>query len=175
MIDRELQLQILRELKKGRLKKTQLYLREINYEGNVEDIEFNVRYLNELGLLEGARIKPVLHNWVEGKTEPIANPRGILLEGRITAQGVDFLEDDGGVSAILGTVTVKLHADTVRDLIDAKIVDSDAIPQEEKPALRKALKGMKEEGLKQLTTRLISYGLDQGAITAQQLGQWLNN
>lgn len=44
-----------------------------------------------------------------------------LGESRITAAGLDFLEDDGGLSAILGVVTVRLHADTIRALIDAKI------------------------------------------------------
>ncbi|UQI38830.1 hypothetical protein [Vreelandella venusta] len=83
------------------------------------------------------------------------------INGVITARGIDFLEDDGGLSAILGTVTVKLHADTIRDLIDAKITESNTIPEQEKPALREALKGMKEEGLKQLTTRLVSYGIEQ--------------
>src|SRR5271169_1802463 len=30
---------------------------------------------------------------------------------KITAQGLDFLEEDGGLSAILGIVTVKIQAD----------------------------------------------------------------
>lgn len=42
----------------------------------------------------------------------------------ITVSGLDFLEDDGGLSAILGVVTVKLHADTIRDMIVAKIESS---------------------------------------------------
>ncbi|MGA9219671.1 MAG: hypothetical protein WBZ57_00605, partial [Pseudomonas graminis] len=48
-----------------------------------------------------------------------------------TAQGMDFLADDGGVGAILGTVTVKLHEDTLRQLIEAKIQAAD-IPAEQK-------------------------------------------
>lgn len=32
----------------------------------------------------------------------------------ITPEGLDFLVDDGGLSAILNTVTVKLHEDTAR-------------------------------------------------------------
>ena len=35
--------------------------------------------------------------------------------------GIDFLTDDGGLSAILGVVTVKLHSDTIQALIAAKI------------------------------------------------------
>ena len=45
---------------------------------------------------------------------------------RITAKGIDFLEDDGGLSAILGVVTVKLHADTLREMLAKKIDASSA-------------------------------------------------
>lgn len=37
-------------------------------------------------------------------------------ESTITAASLDFLEDDGGLSAILGIITVKLHADTIKGL-----------------------------------------------------------
>jgi hypothetical protein len=133
----------------------------------------NLHYLEGHGLVELGRSDPfsIRHTFGEKKFNG-SKPNGSV---RITEAGMDFIQDDGGLTSILGTVTVKLHADTIRDLIDAKIVESNAIPEQEKTALREALKGLKEEGLKQLTTRLISYGLDQGAITAQQLGQWLNN
>jgi hypothetical protein len=45
---------------------------------------------------------------------------------KITAKGVDFLENDGGLSAILGVVTVKLHADTLREMLAKKIEASSA-------------------------------------------------
>ena len=43
----------------------------------------------------------------------------------ITAKGLDFLEDDGGLSAILGAITVKLDPDDLRALIAARIEESD--------------------------------------------------
>ena len=43
---------------------------------------------------------------------------------KITARGLDFLQDDGGLTAILGTVTVKLHEDTIRDLLKTKLENS---------------------------------------------------
>ncbi|MGP9764571.1 hypothetical protein ACT3UM_02435 [Halomonas sp. AOP13-D3-9] len=169
MVNRELQLLLLERLKAGGLKKYQTQLEASEYR-HVNEVDFNLRYLSELGLLECTQWNVILTRPDNHQAE-IA---GVSVTGRITAKGVDFLEDDGGISAILGTVKVKLHADTLRGLIDAKIVENEAIPEQEKHALREALKGMKEEGLKQLTTRLISYGLDQGAITAQQLSTWLN-
>jgi hypothetical protein len=77
----------------------------------------------------------------------------------ITAAGLDFLEDDGGLSAILGVVTVKLHADTIRDLIDAKI-ETSSLPAEEKSKLRKALAGLSEAGLREVITGLVKIGLN---------------
>jgi hypothetical protein len=77
----------------------------------------------------------------------------------ITAAGLDFLEDDGGLSAILGVVNVKLHADTIRDLIGAKI-ETSPMPAEEKSKLRKVLAGLSEAGLREATTELVKIGLN---------------
>lgn len=165
-VDRELQKKWLLELKEHYPRWIRIY--DIAgmvqaLDDNSEHAEANLYYLMEHGLVDrygGSKNYEKQHE---------------IITARITQAGIDFLEDDGGLSAILGTITVKLHADTIRDLIDAKIVESKSIPEQEKPALREALKRMKEDGLKQLTTRLISYGLDQGAITAQQLIHWLHS
>jgi len=77
----------------------------------------------------------------------------------ITARGLDFLADDGGLSAILGVVTVKLHADTIRDLIAAKI-EATEMPAEEKSALKRHLAALSETALKAATTDLVRTGLD---------------
>lgn len=78
---------------------------------------------------------------------------------KITAAGIDFLADDGGLSAILGVVTVKLHADTIRDLMAAKIDESN-LPVEEKSALKRHLAGLSETALKVAATDLVKLGLD---------------
>ncbi|MGY4876488.1 hypothetical protein ACLUEY_01225 [Vreelandella aquamarina] len=173
MVNRELQRDILDMLKKGQLKHTNFMLARISETATLEEARFNINYLVDLNLIENGDAKPMINRWVVGSDEPAVTPSEILISGRVTAKGVDFLEEDGGISATLATVTVKLHADTIRDLIDAKIVESNAIPDDDKPALREALKGMKEEGLKQLTTRLVSYGLEQGSISAQQIMNWM--
>ncbi|SFB38362.1 hypothetical protein SAMN03159488_03419 [Pseudomonas sp. NFIX10] len=67
----------------------------------------NLYYLRELGLVTLL------------DSEYIDGGRAIHC-ATITAKGIDFIEDDGGVSAILGTVTVKLHEETLRQLIEAK-------------------------------------------------------
>ncbi|WP_459696589.1 hypothetical protein [Acidisoma sp. C75] len=80
-------------------------------------------------------------------------------EMTITARGLDFLEEDGGLSAILGVVTVKLHSETIRQLIEAKI-DQAEIPDEEKSALRKALATLPQIALQAATSDLVRAGLN---------------
>jgi hypothetical protein len=110
-----------------------------------EDVYTNLKYLEEHGLCEsGVRV----------------STDGLIAWGgsTITAQGIDFLEDDGGVSAILRTVTVRLHADTIRDLLVAKI-EAEPIPEAEKSRLKTALKGLSETALKDATTDLVHLGI----------------
>lgn len=42
----------------------------------------------------------------------------------LTAKGLDFIADDGGLGAILGDVTVRLHGDALRDLLISRVQSS---------------------------------------------------
>lgn len=79
-----------------------------------------------------------------------------------TEKAFDFLADDGGLSAILGVITVKLHSDTVQSLIAAKI-DQAEITDEEKGLLKTELGKIKDTALSTLTENAIN------AIPATQL------
>lgn len=155
-LDRELQKQFLIELSEIYPEQKKDFYESFEQEGT-DKISQNLVYLGDQGLIKLYKSVKV------GRKQTYS--------GSITCKGIDFLEEDGGISAILSTITVRLHADTIRTLIETKITESEVIPENEKPALREALKGMKEEGLKQLTTRLVGHSLDKGAITAQQLWQ----
>jgi hypothetical protein len=72
------------------------------------------------------------------------------------SEGLDFLEADGGWSAILNVVTIKFDADTLRALLEAKI-DVSSIP--EKSIIKKTIEGMSEAALKTATTDLVRIGL----------------
>ena len=112
----------------------------------VHELAANLRYLEEHGLCESG-----VQVGIDGHI--MLNP------STITAAGIDFLAEDGGLSAILGVVTVKLHADTIRDLIAAKI-DAAAIPAAEKSRLKKALASLPEKALGAAATDLVKSGLD---------------
>lgn len=77
---------------------------------------------------------------------------------RITAGGIDFIEEDGGLTAILGVMTVKLHADTIRDLILAQIEASE-VDSSVKEQLKTSVRNLPAKGLEAVVTRLAQEGL----------------
>ena len=50
------------------------------------------------------------------------------MKPKITEKGLDFLKDDGGLTAILGIVTVRFEADTIRTILQIKVNQSDLSP-----------------------------------------------
>jgi hypothetical protein len=76
-------------------------------DGNDRRFYLNLFYLQEHDLCETS---------TQENSDGFISWRGT----KITAKGVDFLENDGGLSAILGVVRVKLHADTLRDILAKK-------------------------------------------------------
>ncbi|HMN33908.1 MAG TPA: hypothetical protein PKE36_00635 [Chiayiivirga sp.] len=78
---------------------------------------------------------------------------------QITARGIDFLADDGGLGAILGVMTIKLHEDSLKALIEAKIQASD-LPQPEKKRYLDQLRELPGETTKHLALKLVDLGLE---------------
>jgi hypothetical protein len=78
---------------------------------------------------------------------------------RVTAKGLDFLEDDGGLSAILGTVVVKLHSDTIRELLQQRIANSD-LPHDKKFWLQDQIKRLSNEALSEIAKQLVHRGIE---------------
>ena len=143
MLDRAVQRQIL-ELLREHYPRSVTAAHDLNL--GAQQAAANLKYLEEHGLCKsGMKLG-------EGVSIQFS-------QSTITAAGLDFLEDDGGLSAILGVVNVKLHADTIRDLIGAKI-ETSTMPAEEKSKLRKVLAGLSEASLRAMTTDLVKSGLD---------------
>lgn len=120
-----------------------------------EDDLANLWYLKEQGLVDGGLEMSITQAY--------------LFDGaRITAKGLDFLADDGGLSAILGTVTVRIHADSIRELLLARI-DSSNAPAEKKSWLKKQVETASSETIKRIVDSL----LDQGVKRAPELLEWV--
>ena len=122
-------------------------------------VDVSIIYLADQGLCE---IERSFRIW------PSAGP------ARITAKGLDFLADDGGLGAILNVVTVKLHADTIREMLAAK-VDASDLPEEKKLALRTAIGKMSGAAMTAATGDLAKMGLEHAPDAVHWLERLVNS
>jgi len=131
---------------------------------NTEEKELarELQYLVEHGLLHKNAISFSLDNQIS------------LCNVKITNKGMDFLQEDGGLSAILNVVTVKFEADTLKALLTSKINSSDE-PDEKKSELIKAVEGLPADGLRHLMTKVLDKGMDSIPHLMPYLSQALNN
>lgn len=107
----------------------------------------NVIYMAEHGLLRTKHTEP--------------SPGNIhFVEVKITAKGLDFLQDDGGLGAILGVVTIRLEDEGLRKVIFDKI-SSSTEDQGTKSQLIQAVRSLPSEGLKHVALKLVDQGLDK--------------
>lgn len=91
---------------------------------------------------------------------------------RITPRGQDFLLDDGGLSAVLGVVTIKIHEDSVRALLLAKVEESDLAP-EQRSALVEAIRSLPAAAARTAIDKLIGLGVQHLPSGFHELHTWL--
>lgn len=111
-------------------------------------IQVNLFYLAEHGLIEPSAIR-----------DAYGAPRMMLL-AKITANGLDFLEADGGIGAILNVVTVKFEAESIRKLIEEKILQS-PIDKGQKDSLLGKVRGFSGDVLKTIVLKLVEIGVEK--------------
>ncbi|ALQ94278.1 hypothetical protein XFPR_07105 [Xylella fastidiosa] len=76
----------------------------------------------------------------------------------LTPRGIDFLAEDGGLSAILGVVNVRLTQDTVRDLLLQRIVDCDA-DNTVKGKVIEQIKSLPASGIQKIAEKVLEASL----------------
>lgn len=127
-------------------------------EGDVPDDvrAANLYYLAEHGLITTA-------------VEINADMSFFYRPAQITKDGLDFLAADGGLTAILGVVTIKFHEDTLKALIEEKITDSELAPADKNRYVA-ALRSLPADATKHLAMKLLDLGLTHapGALHAIQ-------
>ncbi|MGX9715072.1 hypothetical protein ACWYXJ_12535 [Janthinobacterium lividum] len=111
-----------------------------------DSIIFNLRYLQAHGLVESGLTKFMDGKWAQS---------GAF----ITHDGLDFLEADGGLSAILGVVMVKFHDDTIKQIFETHIQASN-LPAVEKTGFLDQLRQLRGESIKHLTLKLLDAAAD---------------
>ena len=106
----------------------------------------NLTYLEEHGFVHAG-----IQTFLDGNRQGTG--------ARITCHGIDFIENDGGITAMLNTVTIKFHSESLRQLIELRVAESN-LPAAEKGLLQKAVRELPGEAIKSLTTKLVEKGLD---------------
>ena len=106
----------------------------------IESEMYNMHYLAGHGLIE---LKVPNHDRVPAAT--------------ITSRGLDYLENDGGLSAILGVVVVRLDEDTLKALLLEKLEEADE-PESVKEKVRSVLIGLLAKAVDQAATHMIEKG-----------------
>ena len=153
LLDRGVQRTLLERL--GNAYPEQLDVRELGADIATNVLNVNVSYLVEHGL-------------VHAKFTNYLSDPNVLVLARITAEGIDFLADDGGLGAILKVQTIRLHEDTVRALLIRQV---EASPEDEtvKSKLIDQLKALPAEGV----GRLAEKALDAGLQALPSVVRWL--
>ena len=126
-----------------------------------ERVDANLCYLAEHGL-----IKKCIE--LTGDGFALHTNNGI----QCTKSGMDFLADDGGLGAVLGVVTIKIHEDTLRELLERKVLESDT-PPAEKSRLVQGLKGLSAEAIKHLTLKVLDEGVGRLPAVVALIGTYL--
>lgn len=144
-IDRELQLRILTCLRRMFPSSCNVF-NDIEGTGESDQLIANLIYLEQHGLIDSGVIFGI-------------DGHASYSRSAINASGLDFLEADGGVAAILKTVTVKFHADTLREIAE-KEIDKAVIPAEEKSSLKKSLAALSDKTLQAGASDLMRIGIE---------------
>ena len=98
----------------------------------------------------------------------------IIVGARITAKGLDYIAKDGGLGAVLDVVTIKLHEDTIKELLISK-VNAAKGDQSIKDSLIGKIKAMPAQALGKISERAIELGLERAPDLVEWLGDAIAN
>lgn len=114
---------------------------------NPDKLVANIAYLKELELITGGNIQVLAGIMPARKTV------------KATYKGVDFLLEDGGLSAVLNVVTIKIHDDSIAKITEF-ISLSSASPEDKKKLIAQ-LKSLPADATKHIVLKLLDQGLTQ--------------
>lgn len=106
-------------------------------------------HLDELGYVEAG-----IHISSDGKG------RARLVRAKITARGRDYLKEDGGLTAERDTLTVRIHASSIREILTAQIERSE-IESSAKEKLIAQVKSLPVKALEEAVNKLAQEGLNR--------------
>ncbi|WP_375591582.1 hypothetical protein [Chitiniphilus eburneus] len=158
LLDRALQQDLLLELAQlGRL--DQVAVQQLSLAKH-PDLSMHLVYLEQEGLVKNISTRTM----DDGKTK--------VLSSAITNEGMNFLAGDGGISAILKVVTVRLHEDTLAQLLEHHLQQV-AADQPDKAGFLDQLRSLPADAIKHVTLDLLAKGVAQLPATLPLLQTWL--
>lgn len=126
---------------------------EIDYDpGIIDEVDYlklsaNLIYLQEHQLIKTEKINSVMEqeDW-----------RWLFDTAKATCKGVDFMLNDGGLTAILNVQTIRIHNDTITALED--IIALSNLPEPEKAGIVSKLQQLPSAAIEHLTKELVVKG-----------------
>jgi len=107
-----------------------------------------ILYLRDHGLID-------IHvSGYMGSSEPSLTPAAI------TTAGLDYLADDGGLTAELGALTVKIHAETLQQMLELMVLRSDLDPPQKQKYVDQ-LRQLPAETTKHLAMKAVDAAIQQ--------------
>lgn len=154
-LDRGLQLRILESLAAIYPASAHGLAKMVAFEGEPMTLIANTHYLAEHGLVQGGfeDVRMLSH---DGPPEE----RFVEHQTIITAHGMDFLADDGGLGAILKTVTVRLDAAQLAEILARKVEQLAGVPPEEKASIANELRKLPAKAAEKLVEKLIDFSIE---------------
>ncbi len=151
ILDRQLQLELLEKMSTS-FPEYYDFSEEYKYGTDAyKRVVANLYYLMQHNLIEE---RSILESRV---VSGIKNPQIHL--PTINQNGMDFLANDGGLSAILSVVTIKIDPEQYRQILITRVQESN-LPNEEKNQIVSALESLPAENIKHLSTKLVDWGWD---------------
>ncbi|EGY26311.1 hypothetical protein DA2_1494 [Desulfovibrio sp. A2] len=114
---------------------------------------------DEQGIINHAAVRELQHLMEKGlirSETPVRHKNSRILE--ITADGRDYLEPDGGLTAELNVVTIKFSEETIKKIVEDCISGS-SLTSSEKESKTKALLNLTGDSLKTALQELIKIGV----------------
>lgn len=104
------------------------------------------------------------HNLVESRSVLISKSMDGIKRPQfgaptINQNGMDFLANDGGLSAMLNVTTIRIDTEQFRLILESRIRESN-LPLEQKNQIISALQSLPSESIKHLSTKVVDLGWD---------------
>lgn len=109
------------------------------------------------------------HGYIQNHCQQMMDNGWTWGGAQLTATGLDYLSEDGGLTAEEKVIIVKLDEGTIKALMCSAVERSSA-PDAEKTTLKQRIKSMGAAALKDLIPDLVSKGIEN----APDLIQWLD-